>query len=96
MTRKDVTQEFIDWAQGDLMMAFHGMAGCIGLARARVDCDRSMVGVPSAARNQLQHDLRMAIGPVKWESTPALNSLGQANHTKTLVEKLAAKETTRD
>jgi hypothetical protein len=28
----------------------------------------------------------LAIGPVEWGSTPALNSLGHANHTKTSVE----------
>lgn len=59
MSRRDVAQEFVDWARGDLMMALHAMAGCIDLARARVNCDRSMEGVPESARRQLRHDLRM-------------------------------------
>lgn len=61
MMRQDVAQEFVQWARGDLMMALHAMAGCIGLARARLDCERSMEGVPQSALNQLRHDLRMKL-----------------------------------
>lgn len=59
MARKDVAQEFVDWSRGDLMMALYAMAGCISLARARLDDDRTMRGVPSDLRRQLRHDLRM-------------------------------------
>lgn len=60
MSRQDVAQEFVQWARGDLKIALYAMAGCIELARARLDCERSMEGVPDAARRQLRHDLRMA------------------------------------
>lgn len=67
MARKDVAQEFVDWSRGDLMMALHAMAGCISIARARLDDDRAMQGVPSDLQRQLRHDLRMPLsgcGPI--------------------------------